>query len=111
MAASGTRADKVRPTEPLVDIRDQHNVAIQVPAGDRQLLAVVGPVEFPNQFALEVSDLPRWTSGKRLLPDVAHAPTCQYVVKSTPVTRPAEYLHPRRSLEGMKHFPALREYD
>ena len=99
------------PTEPLVEIRDQHNVAIQVPAGNCQLLAVVGPVEVPNQFALEVGDLPGRASGKRLLPDVARASTRQCIVKSTPITGPAEYLYTCRRLEGVEDFSALRRDD
>jgi hypothetical protein len=72
-----------------VEIRDQHDVAVQVPAGNHQLLAVVGPVEVPDQLALEVGDLLGWASGQRLLPDVAHASTGQCVVNCAPITGPA----------------------
>ena len=96
------------PTEPLVEIRDQHNVAIQVPAGDCQLFAVVGPVEVPNQFALEMGDLLGRTSAKRLLPEVAGASTRQYVVKIAPITGPAKYLYTCRSLEAVEDFSTLR---
>src|ERR1700751_429621 len=74
-----------RPTQSLMEIRDQHNVAVQVPAGNCQLLAVVGPVEVPNQFALEVGDLFGRASDQRLLPDVARASTRQCIVKSPPI--------------------------
>ena len=94
----------------LVEIRDQHDVAIQVASGNHQLLPIAGPDEVPDQLTLEVSQLLCRTSAERLFPDVAHAPTRQYVLQSTPISGPTEYLHPCRSLKRMKVLSVRRGY-
>lgn len=72
----------------LLEVRNQHDVAIEVSAGERELLAIERPCKVKNQVGSEVSKLSWSTASDRLFPQIANTVTGKNIVKRFAVRRP-----------------------